>query len=100
MFTFSTLVLAFALGAMVGITVMCMAKVAAPDTTEEMTPARFFAHFGGPVAWRGRSTTTGSMQSKYWQYVDTSPEAFPEHYQVQALGVICDVKDLDDTAQR
>lgn len=96
MFTFGTLILAFALGMMIGVAVMCLMRVASPDPLDDLTPARFFAQFGGAVAWRGRSTTLNSLQSKYWQYVDSGPDAFPDHYQVQALGVICDVKSLDD----
>lgn len=94
MFTFGTLILAFALGMMIGVAVMCLMRVASPDPLDDLTPARFFAQFGGPVAWRGRCTN--SRRPVYWQYVDSGPDAFPDHYQVQALGVICDVKSLDD----
>jgi hypothetical protein len=100
MYEFPILVLAFCLGFLFGIVVMCLCLVVAKP--EVFTPAMYFARFGGAVAWRGRPyNPNGSIRrGSHWQYVETSADVFPEHFEVQALGVICNVKDLNEDAYR
>lgn len=45
------------------------------------------------VIWRGRPHPFQMQKEVCWHYTEDGPDAFPEHWQVQALRVLYEVKD-------
>jgi len=83
------------LGAVLGVMFISMCIVGRRADEQEFDfEAKRFTHDGVAVAWRGRPQPVDGKHKWAWRLSSEGPDTFPEHWQIQGLGVICEVKDL------
>jgi len=89
MLSYFNIFLIFMIGVLFGIVLMSL-LVMARRSDDEMVGTLL------PVAWRGRPSPLQLGKDVSWHYTDDSPANFPEWWQIQALGVIRDIKEPND----
>lgn len=89
MLNYLHLSLIFMIGVLFGIVLMSL-LVMARRSDDEMMGALH------PVAYRGRPSPLQVGKDVSWHYTDGTPANFPEWWQIQALGVIRDIREPND----
>lgn len=75
-------------GLLFGVFLTSMLAVSKREDEEELRDLN-----AARIIWRGRPHPFQMQKEVCWHYTEDGPDAFPEHWQVQALQVLYEVKD-------